>query len=86
MLADGIRLMAVGMITVFGFLTVLVAVMAAQAAFFSAFSGRFADEWDAERDAGYPKLEALKEAHAGPGMVAMEQDLRRRLGPDAGKG
>ena len=37
MLADGIRLMAVGMITVFGFLTVLVAVMAAQAAFFSAF-------------------------------------------------
>ena len=44
MLADGIRLMAVGMITVFGFLTVLVAVMAAQAAFFSAFSGRFADE------------------------------------------
>ena len=44
MLADGIRLMAVGMVTVFGFLTILVAVMAAQAAFFSAFSGRFADE------------------------------------------
>ena len=44
MLADGIRLMAVGMITVFGFLTILVAVMAAQAAFFQAFSARFADE------------------------------------------
>ena len=44
MLVDGIRLMAVGMITVFGFLTLLVAVMAAQSAFFQAFSGRFADE------------------------------------------
>ena len=48
-------------------------------------SGRFADEWDAERDAGYPKLEALKQAHAGPGMQALEQDLRDRLGPDAKK-
>src|SRR5205814_5061149 len=47
-------------------------------------SGRFADEWDAERDAGYPKLTALKEQHAGPAIRAMEQDLRRRLGPDAG--
>ena len=28
--------------------------------------GRFADEWDAERDAGYPTLTALKEQHAGP--------------------
>ncbi|MCR9096157.1 MAG: OadG family protein [bacterium] len=48
MLADGIRLMAIGMVTVFGFLTVLVALMAAQAAFFRAFSGRFADEASGE--------------------------------------
>jgi ketol-acid reductoisomerase len=48
-------------------------------------SGAFADEWDAESAAGYPNLKALKEAHAGPGMVQMEEDLRRRLGPEVGK-
>ncbi len=45
-------------------------------------SGAFADEWDAESAAGYPNLTALKRAHAGPGMVEMEADLRRRLGPE----
>lgn len=45
-------------------------------------SGRFADEWEAESKAGYPHLEALKEQHAGPGIRAMEADLRRRLGPE----
>jgi ketol-acid reductoisomerase len=44
-------------------------------------SGRFADEWDAERDAGYPVLAALKEQHAGAGIREYEADLRRRLGP-----
>ena len=44
-------------------------------------SGRFAEEWDAERDAGYPKLRALKEQHAGPAVREFEADLRRRLGP-----
>ena len=44
-------------------------------------SGRFADEWDAERDAGYPELTALKEQHAGPAVREVEADLRRRLGP-----
>jgi ketol-acid reductoisomerase len=44
-------------------------------------SGRFADEWDAERDAGYPRLQALKEQHAGPAVREFEADLRRRLGP-----
>ncbi len=44
-------------------------------------SGRFADEWDAESKAGYPRLRELKETHAGPGIRAMEADLRRRLGP-----
>lgn len=44
-------------------------------------SGRFADEWDAERDAGYPTLMQLKEQHAGPAIREYEADLRRRLGP-----
>jgi ketol-acid reductoisomerase len=43
-------------------------------------SGRFADEWDAERDAGYQKLKALKETHAGAGVRALEAGIRRRLG------
>ncbi len=46
-------------------------------------SGAFADEWDAERDAGYPLLTKLKEQHAGPGVREYEAELRRRLGPDA---
>jgi ketol-acid reductoisomerase len=45
-------------------------------------SGRFADEWDAERDAGYPTLTRLKEQHAGPAIREYEADLRRRLGPN----
>lgn len=44
-------------------------------------SGAFADEWDAERDAGYPRLAALKEAHAGPMVREFEASLRERLGP-----
>ena len=44
-------------------------------------SGRFADEWDAERDAGYPALNRLKEQHAGPAVREFEAELRRRLGP-----
>lgn len=46
-------------------------------------SGRFADEWDAERDAGYPVLTALKEQHAGAAIREYEADLRRQLGPGA---
>jgi ketol-acid reductoisomerase len=46
-------------------------------------SGRFADEWDAESQAGYPRLRELKQQHAGPGIQALEADLRRRLGPGA---
>jgi ketol-acid reductoisomerase len=44
-------------------------------------SGRFADEWDAERDAGYPLLTKLKGEHAGPAVREFETDLRRQLGP-----
>jgi ketol-acid reductoisomerase len=44
-------------------------------------SGRFADEWDAERDGGYPTLTKLKEQYAGPAIREFEADLRTRLGP-----
>jgi len=46
-------------------------------------SGAFADEWDAERDAGFPRLAALKEAAAGPAVADFERDVRRRLGETA---
>jgi ketol-acid reductoisomerase len=46
-------------------------------------SGRFADEWDAERDAGYPKLVTLRERHAGAAVQAFEEALRRELGEGA---
>lgn len=43
-------------------------------------SGRFADEWDAERSSGHPTLAELKEQHAGPLVQQFEADLRRQLG------
>ncbi len=43
-------------------------------------SGRFADEWDAERDAGFATFQALLDEHAGPAVRQFEQDLRRKLG------
>jgi ketol-acid reductoisomerase len=46
-------------------------------------SGRFADEWDAERESGYATLHRLKEQHAGAAVREFEADLRRRLGPGA---
>jgi ketol-acid reductoisomerase len=46
-------------------------------------SGRFADEWDAERDAGYPHLSALKSEHAGAAVREYEAELRTRLGAGA---
>ena len=45
--------------------------------------GRFADEWDAERDDGFAKFERLKEAAAGPDIAAFEQELRAQLGEGA---
>lgn len=44
-------------------------------------TGRFAEEWEAEARGAYARLRELKEQHAGPGVRALEQDLRRRLGP-----
>jgi ketol-acid reductoisomerase len=46
-------------------------------------SGRFADEWDSERDAGYPKLVSLRERHAGPAVRQFEEALRQELGEGA---
>ena len=46
-------------------------------------SGRFADEWDAERDAGFPRFQELKAAAVGPGIAEFEADLRRQLGETA---
>ncbi len=48
-------------------------------------TGRFADEWDAERDAGYPKLTELRDKAMAPGILAFEADLRSRLGERAGR-
>ena len=46
-------------------------------------SGKFADEWDAERDAGYPNLQRLRAEKLNPAVVAFEEDLRVRLGERA---
>jgi ketol-acid reductoisomerase len=46
-------------------------------------SGRFADEWDAERDAGYPQFEALRAKAMAPEILAFEADLRSKLGEGA---
>ncbi len=43
--------------------------------------GSFADEWDAERDAGHTRLAALKQRYAGPDVAEFERELRRKLGP-----
>ena len=42
--------------------------------------GRFADEWDAERDAGYPVLTELRAKAMAPEILAFEEDLRLKLG------
>jgi ketol-acid reductoisomerase len=49
-------------------------------------NGKFADEWDAERDAGYPRLKELKAQAVGPDMKAFEADLRSKLGELASRG
>jgi ketol-acid reductoisomerase len=46
-------------------------------------SGAFADEWDAERDAGYPRLTTMRAAAAGPAVEAFERELRTQLGEGA---
>jgi ketol-acid reductoisomerase len=46
-------------------------------------NGSFADEWDAERDAGHPTLQRLKAAALDPAMLEWEQELRAQLGERA---
>lgn len=46
-------------------------------------SGRFADEWDAERDAGYPVLDELRDRYAGARVAEFETALRAELGEGA---
>jgi sodium pump decarboxylase gamma subunit len=48
MISEGLRLMAVGMFTVFAFLTLLVGLMKGSAAFFEKFADRFPDEASGE--------------------------------------
>jgi hypothetical protein len=43
-------------------------------------SGVFADDGDAEREAGHPRLAELKAAAMAPAILDFEADLRRRLG------
>jgi ketol-acid reductoisomerase len=46
-------------------------------------SGRFADEWDAERDSGYAVLDELRERFAGASVAQFERSLREQLGEGA---
>jgi ketol-acid reductoisomerase len=46
-------------------------------------SGRFADEWESEGRAGYPRLRELKERFCGTAVRGFEDGLRSRLGPGA---
>jgi ketol-acid reductoisomerase len=48
-------------------------------------NGGFADEWEAEHEAGHPTLQRLKAAAVGPDVLAFERDLRTRLGELAGE-
>ncbi len=48
MVSEGLRLMAVGMFTVFAFLTLLVGLMNGSALFFAKFADRFPDEAKSE--------------------------------------
>lgn len=48
-------------------------------------SGRFADEWERERDAGHARLAELKEQFCGALVREFEADVRRRLGPEPGR-
>ncbi len=52
MILEGLRLMAVGMFTVFAFLTLLVGLMSASAVFFERFADRFPEDAGEEPKVG----------------------------------
>jgi ketol-acid reductoisomerase len=49
-------------------------------------SGAFAEEWQAERDAGFPNFDRLKAEAVGPEIRAWEAELRTQLGEGATSG
>ncbi len=76
MLAEGFRLMAVGMVTVFAFLTLLVGLMHASAAFFEANAHRFPDD-EPDAASGNRKNSAGDEEIAVAIVLAMAEATRR---------
>ncbi len=46
-------------------------------------NGAFADEWDAERDAGHPSLDQLRATALSPELADFEQSVRDVLGESA---
>jgi ketol-acid reductoisomerase len=46
-------------------------------------NGRFADEWDQEREDDFARFKALLEEHAGAAVREFEADLRKQLGETA---
>jgi sodium pump decarboxylase gamma subunit len=70
MMMEGVRLMVVGMITVFAFLTLLVGMMKASTVFFETFADRFPEDAPddptpsrSNRDAEIALALAIAEAH-----------------------
>ena len=49
-------------------------------------SGAFAEEWQAEREAGFPNFDRLKAEAVGPEIRAWEAELRTQLGEGASSG
>jgi len=43
-------------------------------------NGEFANEWDDEAKSGYATLEKLLAQHTGPGIRALESEMRKQLG------
>lgn len=71
MLMEGVRLMAVGMFTVFAFLTLLVGVMKASAVFFEANAHRFPEDEPDE-----PKAKQSDDGHVALAL-ALADAMRR---------
>ncbi len=75
MLAEGVRLTIVGMVAVFAFLGLLVAMMHASAAFFGAFGDRF--------DPPAPATPARERVSRADQEIAVVLAIAEHLGRDA---